>query len=95
MRSDQFSDVGADDSRDEVPLAELMAALSLGFDLGFSQPMEHVLRQCILALRLCACLGLPAEAHAKPAVCSTPVACSTPTGPTRRSAHPRTSGANE
>jgi HD-GYP domain-containing protein (c-di-GMP phosphodiesterase class II) len=35
-----------------VRLAELLAALSLGIDLGFSQPMEHVLRQCRIALRL-------------------------------------------
>ena len=33
-------------------LAELVAALSLGVDLGFGQPMEHVLRQCLIALRL-------------------------------------------
>ncbi|HLX18766.1 MAG TPA: HD domain-containing phosphohydrolase [Gaiellaceae bacterium] len=33
-------------------LAELVAALSLGIDLGFGQPMEHVLRQCLIALRL-------------------------------------------
>ena len=30
-------------------LAELLAALSLGIDLGFGQPMEHVLRQCRIA----------------------------------------------
>ena len=36
----------------EVRLAELVAALSLGVDLGFGQPMEHVLRQCVIALRL-------------------------------------------
>jgi HD-GYP domain-containing protein (c-di-GMP phosphodiesterase class II) len=35
-----------------VRLAELVAALSLGVDLGFGQPMEHVLRQCVIALRL-------------------------------------------
>jgi HD-GYP domain-containing protein (c-di-GMP phosphodiesterase class II) len=35
-----------------VRLAELLAALSLGIDLGFSQPMEHVLGQCRIALRL-------------------------------------------
>jgi HD-GYP domain-containing protein (c-di-GMP phosphodiesterase class II) len=46
---------------DEVPLAELVAALSLGVDLGFGQPMEHVLRQCILALRICERLSLPEE----------------------------------
>jgi HD-GYP domain-containing protein (c-di-GMP phosphodiesterase class II) len=33
-------------------LAEIVAALSLGIDLGFGQPMEHVLRQCLIALRL-------------------------------------------
>jgi HD-GYP domain-containing protein (c-di-GMP phosphodiesterase class II) len=33
-------------------LAELVAVLSLGTDLGLGQPMEHVLRQCLLALRL-------------------------------------------
>jgi hypothetical protein len=35
-----------------VRLADLVAALSLGVDLGFGQPMEHVLRQCLIALRL-------------------------------------------
>src|SRR5262245_6862220 len=39
-------------------LAELVAALSLGIDLGFGQPMEHVLRQCIIALRLAERRGL-------------------------------------
>ena len=39
-------------------LAELVAALSLGIDLGFGQPMEHVLRQCIIALRLAEPIGL-------------------------------------
>jgi HD-GYP domain-containing protein (c-di-GMP phosphodiesterase class II) len=36
----------------ELRLAELLAALSLGVDLGFDQPMEHVLRQTVIALRL-------------------------------------------
>ena len=35
-----------------VRLAEMLGALSLGVDLGFGQPMEHVLRQCRIALRL-------------------------------------------
>src|SRR5213595_694894 len=35
-----------------VRLAELVAALSLGIDLGFGQPMEHVLRQTLIALRI-------------------------------------------
>src|SRR5215471_321396 len=41
-----------------VRLAELLAALSLGVDLGFGQPMEHVLRQCLIALRLADRCGL-------------------------------------
>ena len=44
--------------RASVRLAELVAALSLGIDLGFGQPMEHVLRQCLIALRLAEGLGL-------------------------------------
>jgi len=44
--------------RTQVRLAELVAALSLGIDLGFGQPMEHVLRQCLIALRLADRLGL-------------------------------------
>ena len=42
----------------QVRLAELVAALSLGIDLGFGQPMEHVLRQCLIALRLGERVGL-------------------------------------
>ena len=44
-----------------VRLAELVAALSLGVDLGFGQPMEHVLRQCLIALRLADLTGLSDE----------------------------------
>ena len=36
--------MGAEVSGPPVRLAELVAALSLGVDLGFGQPMEHVLR---------------------------------------------------
>ena len=43
---------------DGTRLAELLAALSLGVDLGFGQPMEHVLRQCLIALRLAELSGL-------------------------------------
>jgi HD-GYP domain-containing protein (c-di-GMP phosphodiesterase class II) len=43
---------------DGVRLAELVAALSLGVDLGFGQPMEHVLRECVIALRLAERIGL-------------------------------------
>ena len=45
-------------SSDRVRLAELAAALSLGIDLGFGQPMEHVLRQCLIALRIAERSGL-------------------------------------
>ena len=50
--------------RTEVRLAELVAALSLGIDLGFGQPMEHVLRQCLIALRLAEGIGLDEEQRA-------------------------------
>jgi HD-GYP domain-containing protein (c-di-GMP phosphodiesterase class II) len=40
-----------------VRMAELLGALSLGIDLGFGQPMEHVLRQCRIALQICALAG--------------------------------------
>ena len=41
-----------------VCLAELIAALSLGTDLGLGQPVEHVLRMCVLALGLAERFGL-------------------------------------
>lgn len=44
-----------------VRLSELIACLSLGTDLGLGQPMEHVQRQCLIALRLGQNLGLGAE----------------------------------
>src|SRR5579862_2397057 len=47
-----------DAGRPRVRLAELVASLSLGVDLGFGQPMEHVLRQCWIALRLADQIGL-------------------------------------
>src|SRR5258705_8971628 len=45
------------DTPEATRMAELLAALSLGIDLGFGQPMEHVLRQCRIALRMCELLG--------------------------------------
>ena len=51
-------------ARTHVRLAELVAALSLGVDLGFGQPMEHALRQCLIALRLAELRGLDDEARA-------------------------------
>jgi HD-GYP domain-containing protein (c-di-GMP phosphodiesterase class II) len=54
----------AGDARSHVRLAELVAALSLGVDLGFGQPMEHVLRQCLIALRLAEQIGLDDDERA-------------------------------
>jgi len=50
--------------RAHVRLAELVAALSLGIDLGFGQPMEHVLRQCLIALRMAERVGLDEQQRA-------------------------------
>ena len=47
-----------------VRLAELVAALSLGIDLGFGQPMEHILRQCLIALRIAERVGLDEQGRA-------------------------------
>jgi HD-GYP domain-containing protein (c-di-GMP phosphodiesterase class II) len=44
-----------------VRLAELLAALSLGSDLGMGLPMEHVLRQCLISMRLADRAGLDAS----------------------------------
>jgi hypothetical protein len=46
-----------------VPLAEVVAALSLGTDLGMGLPMEHVLRQCLISMRLADRAGLDAADH--------------------------------
>jgi hypothetical protein len=43
---------------DQVRLAELLGVLSLGADLGLGQPMEHALRQCVIARRMGEHLGL-------------------------------------
>jgi HD-GYP domain-containing protein (c-di-GMP phosphodiesterase class II) len=56
--------VSGESDRAHVRLAELVAALSLGIDLGFGQPMEHVLRQCLIALRLAEQLGIDEETRA-------------------------------
>ena len=58
------SGVAGETDRAQVRLAELVAALSLGIDLGFGQPMEHVLRQCLIALRLAEGLGVDEEQRA-------------------------------
>jgi hypothetical protein len=41
-----------------VQLAELLGVLSLATDLGMGQPMEHMLRQCLIALRISERMGL-------------------------------------
>jgi hypothetical protein len=41
-----------------VRLSELVAALSLSSDFALGQPMEHVLRSCLIALRVADRLGL-------------------------------------
>ena len=57
-RASVLSVNAASGSEPRVRLADLVAALSLGVDLGFGQPMEHVLRQCMIALRLAETVGL-------------------------------------
>ena len=37
---------------------ELLASLSLAIDLGLGQPMEHMLRSCLIALRLAEAAGM-------------------------------------
>ena len=39
-------------------MAELVALLSLGTDLGLGQPMEHMIRACLIALRLAERVGM-------------------------------------
>jgi HD-GYP domain-containing protein (c-di-GMP phosphodiesterase class II) len=45
-----------------IRLAELVAAFSLAIDLGFGQPMEHVLRSWFIASRIAERIGLEADA---------------------------------
>ena len=56
--------VGAGDRDTGLRLAELVAAFSLATDLGMGQPMEHVLRSWLIAVRLGERLDLGAEARA-------------------------------
>jgi hypothetical protein len=49
----------APDPPNGLLLAELIAALSLGTDLGLGQPMAHALRTCLIAVSLGRALGLP------------------------------------
>lgn len=45
-------------AQQRVRLAELLAALSLASDLGMGLPMEHVLRQCLISMRLADRVGV-------------------------------------
>jgi HD-GYP domain-containing protein (c-di-GMP phosphodiesterase class II) len=45
----------------EVRLAELLTVLALGADLGMGQPLDHAMRQCVLASRIGERLGLPED----------------------------------
>ncbi|QGH69772.1 HD domain-containing phosphohydrolase [Pseudactinotalea sp. HY158] len=49
------------ESRTRPRRAELLAATSLAIDLGLGQPMEHMLRACVLGSGLAERLGLPTE----------------------------------
>ena len=44
-----------------VELAEVVAAISLAADLGIGQPLDHVLRSCVIATRFAEHLGLSPE----------------------------------
>jgi HD-GYP domain-containing protein (c-di-GMP phosphodiesterase class II) len=56
--------VVASDSPRRVTLAELVATLSLMADLGMGRPMERVLRQTVVAMRLGAAAGMDGAACA-------------------------------
>src|ERR1700738_5089863 len=45
-------------SKSEIRMAELVAALSLATDLGMGQPLEYALCVCVLTVRLGEALGL-------------------------------------
>jgi hypothetical protein len=45
------------------PAGGACPALSLGVDLGLGQPMEHGLRQCLIAPRLLVNVRCHADAH--------------------------------
>lgn len=49
-------------TRAPVSRAELIASLSLAVDLGLGLPMEHVLRQTVIATRLAAAAGFEPDA---------------------------------
>lgn len=52
------------DSATPVRLAELVATMSLVSDLGMGRPMERVLRQTVIAMRLADAAGIPDDVRA-------------------------------
>jgi HD-GYP domain-containing protein (c-di-GMP phosphodiesterase class II) len=48
-------------SHDQIGAAEVIAALSLATDLGMGFPLEHGLHSTMIAMRLCARMGVDAE----------------------------------
>jgi hypothetical protein len=59
-----LSHAGTADEDTGIRLPELVAAFSLATDLGFGQPIEHVLRSLLSAGRVAESIGL--EVDAKP-----------------------------
>jgi HD-GYP domain-containing protein (c-di-GMP phosphodiesterase class II) len=58
-------DTGVGAGRGSAPTrAEVIAALSLGIDLGLGQPMEHMLRAAVIAARLADRMGLDPDQRA-------------------------------
>jgi HD-GYP domain-containing protein (c-di-GMP phosphodiesterase class II) len=55
--------VEGDQRESGIRLAELVAAFSLATDLGFGQPMEHVLRSWLIASRMAERMGIEATAR--------------------------------
>jgi hypothetical protein len=52
---------GSPDSSSGVQLSEVVAAIALAADLGLGQPLEHVLRSCVIATRFAEHLGASPE----------------------------------
>jgi HD-GYP domain-containing protein (c-di-GMP phosphodiesterase class II)/DNA-binding CsgD family transcriptional regulator len=51
-------EVSAQRARTTLRRPELLASLSLAIDVGLGQPMEHMLRSCLIALGLAEAIGL-------------------------------------
>jgi hypothetical protein len=49
-----------------VQLSEVVAAIALAADLGLGQPLEHVLRSCVIATRFAEHLDVPRRSATRP-----------------------------